>query len=480
MNGCQLARLCLALQLCIGLTAFSLKGQNQVRGFVINEKTQVGIEGVSIIDRLSGKGTISGSDGYFTLQVQTFPVILNFSHLAYERNFRTVEKYSDERMQVALTPKNIQLDEVMITAKPYIDLTRDKPLYVRDFDFVGNKILMLANRDIKLTKPELIVAELNGKELYNLKLLRPEGIVKDCFGQIHVLNYFNAYQVGYYQDSLFLMDPIPRETYHAWMDKAYLSIGDSLVLRQFDEGGQELTYSMAHESWSQFQELRTITNQKTVDDYRYWSDFITSELYDYLIMQSSDILDSLDFNYLGVGTGALTGGSHIMATSGDPTKPSGHRDFGGAKDKLNLLRHTVYHQIYMGRVNFVDVYAPLFKAGNRLVIFNCVDDQLEVMDLQGRLRFLKPIDFHLNNRWVKRIIQDPVSERFYTLYSYGFEKTLKEISIEDGEIIKSIDLPKFPHMSNFKIYNGTLYFLYTKKMGGIEEPTHLYKIPLNL
>ncbi len=457
-----------------------LVAQNQLRGYVVDSKTKAGIEGLSIINRFSGKGTISGSDGYFSLRVEGFPVILNFSHLAYERTFLSFEEANAELIQAEMIPRAIKLDEIMIRAKPYIDLIDDKPLFIREYEFVGDKILLLANRDINSQKPELLVTDHFGNELATLSLNRPEKIVRDCYGQIHVLNYFNARQIGVLGDSVFMMPPVNRDFFHSWMDKAYLAISDTLILRQMDKGAQELTYSFIHKDWTEYQVLRSISNRKTVEDYEYWEDFMTSKLYEYLIMQSTEMLDSLDFNYLGLGTGALTGGSHVIGSAGRSDKPAGWKDFKGPSEKLNLLRHTVYHQQYLQHVSFVDAYAPLFEKDSSLIIFNCVDNQIEIYDRKGRFTFMRPMDFHLSSRWAKKIIQDPVSRRFFTLYSYGFTKTLKEISAVSGEIVKSITLPQFPHMTDFKVYNGSLYFLYTKKIGGIEEPTHLYKVPLGL
>lgn len=96
-------------------------GQQMISGIVVSESDGTGFPGVTVVEKGTARGTLTDSNGKFTIQVVSDKSVLVFSFIG----MKTVEETINGRktLTVKLVPENIGIDEVVVTA---LGISRDK------------------------------------------------------------------------------------------------------------------------------------------------------------------------------------------------------------------------------------------------------------------------------------------------------------------------------------------------------------------
>lgn len=89
---------------------------SQVSGIVVDNKTNQPLEGVAIILKPHNKWTITKKDGSFNINIEKFPITLEFSFLGKKKEFLTLEQSTDD-LKIKLKTDDLKIDEVVVTAK---------------------------------------------------------------------------------------------------------------------------------------------------------------------------------------------------------------------------------------------------------------------------------------------------------------------------------------------------------------------------
>lgn len=118
----------------------------------------------------------------------------------------------------------------------------------------------------------------------------------------------------------------------------------------------------------------------------------------------------------------------------------------------------------------ISVYAPLFKIPDKIVLFDHVNDEIDILNDSLKLlqtvemESLKPsrkksLNVKENFVFTRKIFQD--GDRFYALFKSGGGKyyQLKEIDYQTGKIGKAFILEQ-PFPRRIKVKNGCAYYLY--------------------
>jgi hypothetical protein len=112
---------------------------------------------------------------------------------------------------------------------------------------------------------------------------------------------------------------------------------------------------------------------------------------------------------------------------------------------------------------------PMFTLNDSLYIFNTVKDSLLIYDHSGNFVFSKPVSFHLEEKLgdidQKEIIflTDDKAGKVYTLERKTTRWILNELNIVKGTLNAPIQLPDFAGMTNIRVHNNAVFFLYPEK-----------------
>ena len=91
--------------------------QNRISGYVTDKRTGELLIGANIIDTLSGRGTATDNNGYFTFQVKE-NTTLQASFIGYKKEY-FLTNTSDSLIKISLEPETT-IDAVTITAQRYV------------------------------------------------------------------------------------------------------------------------------------------------------------------------------------------------------------------------------------------------------------------------------------------------------------------------------------------------------------------------
>ncbi|NBB87147.1 MAG: carboxypeptidase-like regulatory domain-containing protein [Bacteroidetes bacterium] len=104
------------LTLWLGGVATPSVAQTSLEGIVLDAETGESLPAANIRIADTYRGTISNNEGVFTLEPPAYPVTLIVRYIGYETLQRTIEAPPDEPITLALTPRTLDMEELVVTA----------------------------------------------------------------------------------------------------------------------------------------------------------------------------------------------------------------------------------------------------------------------------------------------------------------------------------------------------------------------------
>jgi hypothetical protein len=394
-------------------TVYFLPAQNQkitVAGTVADAMTGQPLSDVNISIVGTSRGGTTNQAGEFALSLNRIPAVLYFSHMGYSIGSYQVEKTREKNIWILLEPETVEVEEVTIRAEKVSKVIRGDTLNILDYELSGNRIFLLASPYKNPNNMRIYLATLNGDTLNHVAVNKAGKQIK------------------------FPEDLMPHTEY---------------LTRDFTGQVQFLDKSSAHEVLCKNDRLSFGYDTN-------YADFIgrllaiKCEMMGRLIFQVSNQTENYTLYF---GRGARDGESIKYIND----KKGGDR--------------------YVG---LKCVSAPLFRKGNELFIFDFFGSNFEVFN--SNLKSIRTIPITFQNRTIRdwlimesqdvdvrnftqTIFFDEKSGKayaFFRLRSYN-RQSLREVNLETGEIHRMIEIPDFPNISNIRVYDNTVYFLYDTK-----------------
>lgn len=394
-------------------------------GIVLDAATLQPLSNVNISIVGSSRGGTTNQAGEFSLNLAKIPSILYFSYLGYGIGSCQVEKTGEKNIRILLQPETREIEEVTIRAERITQVITADTLNIADYEIDNNRIILLASPYRNQKDQRIYLATLNGDTLGHLHVQKagkeikfPEAImsqtdflIRDFTGQVHFLDKVCAHEVKHTDDKLTL----------------------GYDTRYSDFIGRVLP--------------------------------IKCEMNGKLVFQVSTETENYTW-YFGRG-----------AEDGIPIKM--------VRDKYGPQRYvSAALRAYAPRFADIsrNVSAPLFRRGNELFVFDFFDNHIEVFDSVLKSVRKIPIDFQNAKmtaglifrfsfmdvdvaNFTQTILFDDKSGKAYAFFRIrsSNKQYLKEINLETGKIDRIIGIPDFPNISNIRVHDNVLYFLYDTK-----------------
>ncbi len=368
----------------------------------------------------SNVGTSSDKNGKFSLAINAFPLKICISHISYEEQSFILYEHPGEGLDIHLNPSFKLIREVIISSEKVKNLTKDNLFAVNDFEIFGQHLLMLVY-DYNFSKeknPWLVLINSNGDTICKTFTGKDGSFFKDCTGQIHLLTQNEAWQIFISNNSITLAHPSEISAFTKAMEPCIASIGSNYFLKKYSHGQQVLNYIIASTVDSSYENMRIIADN--------------------------------------AGLKMLVSRNRFFAMGANPPTDADLR---------------FEEMCFTG-----PVFAPLYKLGKNILIFNFVDSKLEFYSEQGIHQKDIPINFHKNPCWKEEIISDERCEKVYSLFIRDGISTLREINLENGKLMQAIKIPKFKFIEKLKVNDNKLFFLYRKTSS--EELKAIYVMSL--
>jgi len=421
-----------------------------IKGIIFEKETEMSLAGAHVLIEGSSFGTISGPDGSFRLSITEFPITLKVTHIGFEERFFTVsENLRNEILMLGMNISAEMLDGITITDKKAELIFKDESYSVLDFEFHENGLMLLIFRN-RLRRAELVLLSNMNDTLALLAKIpgKATSLHRDCLDHIHYVAVDSAYQIQFtgnelkllYPADIRLFQPVARAFAAYHKDNYYFAIP-----RMYDQVIEYIRYDSIADDYITFREVYDSKKLKILKDNPGHHGLL-----------GSFRNDDLEFALL------LMGNSTSMKAQRDAYKSSRH---------ISIEAH------YLKTIIYTPLYAPLFKSGEQMIIFNHPESQIEFLTPYGQLEATTPIDYHQKKDWEELILKDEIRDEYYTVYIHSNRASLHSLDIQSG-VLGDANILHYPFVRKILVRNGYVYFTYRRP--GSDDRTMLFRQKLKV
>ena len=421
-----------------------------IQGTIFEMESEMPLAGAHILIHETSSGPISGSGGSFRLIISEFPVVLKVSHIGFEDRLFTITKdFKDDDLMLGIKFSAELLDAVTISDKKVELIFKDNSYSVLDFEFHENGLILLIYRN-RLKRSELVLLSTMNDTLATLSKVpgRANSLHRDCRDFIHYLANDTAYQIHFSGDKLELIHPI-HLSYFMPVAEAFKAFHNDYyyfsIKRMQNQIIEYIRYDSATNQYYTFRELADLTTLQVLRDNPV-----------HYVMLNNLMSGEREFNNLQIG-------------SATPIKAQ--------IDALKLSRDATFEAHYLRSCVYKPVYAPLFKSGDDIIIFNHPESKIEFLSPEGELIKEVSIDYHKKNNWADLILKDEIREEYYAVYVNSNRVNLHRINIHTG-ISEQTNILHYPFVKKILVRNAYVYFTY--RQPGSTDRTMLFRQKLKL
>ncbi len=423
---------------------FSSELKSQETVIILKDKTtklpvsdaHININNQNIISNNEGKAIINIENSYKNIKI---------SHISY--NDTVIEaKNITNNFTIFLTPMKYLLPMVSVNYN-YQIVFKDDNYSVLDFELIGENLLLLVYK-YRLYKSCLVYLKSNGDTITYKNLVgKSEKLEKDCFNNVHLKLDNKMFQIVIDDNMINLKNPIEMEEYDYYFSGCVASI-----------------------------------DEKTYFNFNYYHGFINKIYYvnDYKKDKTTYSCDKI--------VNAFDLPIYTMAVVTDSFKiKEFEREYsffyyaklykqGFSKNEIKELRkmQPIDWVDYTGRFSPSPIEVRTF--GNNIAVFNYTYEKLEFYDKNNVLLNKIDINFLKNKKWTKEIYIDENQNRIYTTFMKNGITYCNEISLKDGNTNELVKIP-YQFISEIKINNDIIYFLYKDIREGEKQKLFKYRLP---
>lgn len=426
------------LLLIIVLNILSLKAQSVLEGTIFDSITGLPIEGVNIIVKDTDNGSYTDLDGYYEIQIVSFPATLIISHLGYTDKELKFINADPKTSQIFLEPLYNALEEITVRPVDDVESISNVDKYsIIDFEVVNESILRLELRGANTYM--LTMTDLSGKENANLKLeknKRVERLFKSCTDNLFLVCSNYAIQLFVSESGIDLGQSIKIDTFNDFIETCKLRIRNKVYYQMELHNGLQQDISSYDLESKKVNLFKSIANQTQLKHY----------FEDSGIIKSSQIASNITTNN--------------VSENKRIRKLQQNGDF-----YLTVL-HKPEFPIYLGET---DGY---------MVLFNHIEGKLQKYDINDLIQSETLINYTIEEDWLKIILLDQVTKKAFAVYNHDKGLAIKEIDLQSGATdLKAIINAKYIQYQNMIMHNGFLFYL--KKENKIAINQELMKYSIN-
>lgn len=371
--------------------------QDVLRIRLLNIKDSLPVQNAHIIWENGRHGTKSDENGYFLMELKEGrPLVI--SHVSFEKKTITMNKKTSDVL--FLTPKINQLSEFEVSSLPQRNLMKDKKIYVIDYGFEKDSLILLAYNNRRFKEAHLLLMNTSGDTLESKSLNKMEALYRDCFNNNHLLGKYKASQIF------------------------------------VDSGDIKLLYEVAKDSF-----LQIFSNILAYHDHKF------------LLRRNSMANQVVEFFLFNSLDSSMTLLRKIEDEGG----------LERLSDKSRLQSSQGYSQAD-ARFEEMCFYSPkelpIVAVDDKLLVFNSVENCIEYYNWNAELEQNKEVSFLKDKKWDKKILVDRATQKIYAQFSKNGLSKLRPINMNDGSLGKEIKIPVMSFVQKIQIHNNHLYFLY--------------------
>jgi hypothetical protein len=453
-----------------------VSAQQIFTGYLRDAVTSRPVEGANIQCN-QRPATSSGPMGQFTVN-ESLPVLLTITHVAFYTKEIIISKLPDDSLLIDLVPRTRDLEEVVVTGKPYLQFFKPETFYIRDYAIQDNRVWALGCMGKNILRPELRLLNLSGKTLGKMPVGVQSEIFQDPSGTVHLYNRDSMFQLYADKRQIVLLYPNPINPATSLLFNFQIIRGDTVIYTDFN-------------------------------DYRTYCEFIAADLasgtrdtvfvsYNRLVYQSPG--PAKNYQPGPIPGSAIVGSPPGRSTKGLPSalrNDPDHPEYAGKSDKDIMVAESMQmprktqkdtgsemtrnsriafaNALYKRNILNKPIRVSAHYASNRYYIFETANLLLWILDNHFAPLGSVPADPGSDAREVQ-LVQDPVNENLYLTYQIHGTCFISRVDPATGLMQSARRLTGFPFAEKISVYAGKAYFIYQSPVG--QNYTNLYSVNL--
>ncbi|MCD6345813.1 MAG: carboxypeptidase-like regulatory domain-containing protein, partial [Bacteroidales bacterium] len=177
-------------------------GQSDIHGRLLDEENHLPIDLAHIVESGHQRAVISNEWGEFIIGIDSFPVVLSFSHLGFETRSIQINENPNEVLTIIMRHSEQQLKEVIVVGDKVQYFFKEESFYVKDLEFGDGFIWVVGYPEKEYNFPQLRILSLAGDTKASLELSQQGELFQDAFGEVHLLEKDSIFQLYNLQDSI--------------------------------------------------------------------------------------------------------------------------------------------------------------------------------------------------------------------------------------------------------------------------------------
>lgn len=418
------------LGIILSFLPLGLGAQNSflLKGKITDQSNGEPLSMVNVYLNETVRGTTSNDSGYYEIKIDTLPALLVYSSVGYTRRFINLEKKPSANLDIPLIPSIHEIPAIEITGRRRpVSITRDLDLYVIDYEFYDDHILLLGHPGKRSRQVLLTLIDRSGKTIITKEVRSGVNLYRDPFNNIHLLASDSAYQLFFDEKDILLMQPVSQSKFMTAFPEFIEVYQDKVIMRQFAFEDQALMYYFY--------------NPADAKVTRIWA------------QATPEIFREVD--------GWM---SRIKITPG-----------GKSTSNFNLFNTD---ERFIKMAFYAPIFCPMEIVNDTIYVFNFNNSLIETIGPEGYpVKTPTLMNFYTDPGWQKKIYNDEARNKVYTQYMHKGITTLREIDINKGRLVDGeITIPDLAYIKKILIHDGYLFFLYQEK--GYPKYQRLFRMQL--
>ncbi len=409
-----------------------------IDGYVLDSETGLALKDINIKPDCISTPSTTNDKGFFSLVLEQNKCEITFSHIAYySYTYRFSGNKNNNEIIIKLKPKAHLLDIVGVSSDKITNITKNLPVYVKDYAIYNNKILLLTYYQKKTNDTRLMLVAQNSNIILEKSVFKPSKLFKDCFSEIYLLTDNNASKLQIKPKEIEYKENIPIKEFEQTYGAYEFAINNKVFFSSYHYQYFIIKYQYfdLDDESNKLNTIITLRDEKKIDMFESeFSFFYYAKRASHYGMSVTSIFNNLD--------------------------------------KLRATQPLDWDDI---KCRFSPLQAPFYNVNDTICIFNLTTDSLELFNEYGKNLKKVPAAF-LSNKNYRNIIRDEEAHKVYALFRSNNIYSISEIDINTGAIKPQQTIPGYPFIENIKISNNEVFFLFKKNIN--EEYKQLYRMPL--
>jgi hypothetical protein len=418
-------------------TTFQTEKNSFYYGYVFDENGNA-IQGVNIFQVVNGDTTLStftDEFGFYRIHNDQNINGLEFYLLGFYTEYVELNDSINYKtgINIELKQKTYVLPEITITIDKIEKIINNDKAWLFDY-LVSDEGILLLGKDSRGSF--LLRINFFGDTIAESKHnFKAEHLFQDGLNNQYIITKDSMIQIYEFNDSLMLMKGIDNKEF-AKKIKPIIAVNDSVViLRQAYNFDQEIVFTIFNRRLKEYKLLKRINN----------------------IKQLSIILDFIQEQIRFEGKHDISDSAELYS----------YRE----SFKDNIIFNHLYAQ---------PIYCPLFKVNSGFVLFDFINDSINIYKDNGEILDRVKVSFH-KTKLFRKIHYDKAQDLFYAEFNKKGIVNLSKIDIETGLIRGSQEIKlDFLFPEDVSVYNGKAYFLYRKRYASFGDYKTIYYLPIAL